>query len=440
MSVANKGASEVGNAFQKAIALVTASSELHLSPTTATGQQRVMPLGFVINVWLKKSMLSGAIFVAIATIVFVIAIPKGSLPTYVALWLDRQVAKGVVDNVQRRVVTKSKGMKETRWEIRYHFTPQNGQQLQGESYSSFSALEKGSQVDVEYYPKRPESNRIKGMAAKSDANSPAVLCLILMAVGLLAIAAELQVSLATSNLLKSGILGAAVVMYCKEITSGATWEFSGFLRKSPRQSNGKEILLADYQQKVLDQHKRLFDTKGKYMGTKLQRNVHVLIAAVYGAMFFSIFAFVLTAIFFGFPRGSVILGTACVGTAVGALVEMRWRLLLRSNAGNTKLDEVSSLFKKRACILQFQAVDRIELVRIEREVDLKGDASDSNPRPILYLQSNPTRAKLVDSLGFKSSLGPNGEPALTADSPAPQLIALFLIFIVVVIFVVVAIL
>ena len=407
----------MGNAFQKAIAVVTASSELQLSPTTATGQRRVMPLGFAINVWLKRSMLFGAIFVAITTIIFAIAIPKGSLPTFIALWLDHQVAKGVVDKVQRREITKSKGMKETRWEVRYHFTPQNGQQIQGESYTSFSALEKGSQVDVEYYPKRPEAKRIKGMAAKSDANSPVVLCLILMAVGLLAIAAELQVSLATSNLLKSGILGTAVVMHCKEITSGATWEFSGFRWKSPRQSNGQEILLADYQQQVLDKHKRQFDINGKYMGTTLQRNVHVLVAAVYGAMFFCIFAFVLTAIFFGFPRGSVILGSACVGTAVGALVEMRWRLLVRSNAGNTKLDEVSSLFKKRACILQFQAADRIELVRIEREVDLKGDASDSNPRPILYSQSNPTKATLVDSLGFKSSIGPNGEFALTADSP-----------------------
>jgi len=181
----------MGSAFQKAIAQVWASSELQLSPTTANGLQRVIPLGLAINVWRKKSMLFGVILVAIALVLLAIAIPKGLLPTFVALWIDHRDAKAVVDSVQRREITKSKGMKETRWEIRYHFTPQNGQQLQGESYTSFSALKKGAQVDVEYYPKRPESNRIKGMTAKSDANSPAILCLILMAVGLVAIAAEL---------------------------------------------------------------------------------------------------------------------------------------------------------------------------------------------------------------------------------------------------------
>jgi hypothetical protein len=189
--IAINGAFEMGSAFQKAIAQVWASSELQLSPTTANGLQRVIPLGLAINVWLKKSMLFGVILVAIALVLLAIAIPKGLLPTFVALWIDHRDAKAVVDSVQRREITKSKGMKETRWEIRYHFTPQNGQQLQGESYTSFSALKKGAQVDVEYYPKRPESNRIKGMTAKSDANSPAILCLILMAVGLVAIAAEL---------------------------------------------------------------------------------------------------------------------------------------------------------------------------------------------------------------------------------------------------------
>jgi len=350
----------MGSAFQKAIAQVSASSELQLSPTTATGLQRVIPLGLAINVWLKKSMLFGVILVAIALIILAIAIPKGSLPTFVALWIDHRVAKGVVDSVQRREITKSKGMKETRWEIRYHFTSQNGQQLQGESYTSFSAHKKGAQVDVEYYPKRPESNRIRGMTAKSDANSPAVLCFILMAVGLVAIAAELRTSFVTSNLLKSGVVGTAVVTHCKELTSGATWEFNGFRWKSPRQSKGKEILLADYQQ------------------------------------------------------------------------------LLRSNSGNAKIDDVSLLLKKRACILQFQSVDAIEPIRIERELNLKGDASDSLPRPILYPQGNPTSAKLVDSLGLKSSIGPNGELALTADSPIPQLIALPLIAISVVIVLVVA--
>jgi len=430
----------MGSAFQKAIAQVWASSELQLSPTTANGLQRVIPLGLAINVWLKKSMLFGVILVAIALVLLAIAIPKGSLPTFVALWIDHRDAKAVVDSVQRREITKSKGMKETRWEIRYHFTPQNGQQLQGESYTSFSALKKGAQVDVEYYPKRPESNRIKGMTAKSDANSPAILCLILMGVGLVAIAAELRVSFVTSNLLKSGVVGAAVATHCKEITSGATWEFNGFRWKSPRQSQGKEILLADYQQQVLEQHRRLFDPKGKFVGTPVQRNFHVLAAAVYGAVLFGIIAFALTAIFFRFPNGWLILGSACVGAAVIASVEMRWRVLLRSNASSAKIDDVSLLLKKRACILQFQTVDAIEPIRIERELNLKGDASDSLPRPILYLQGNPLNAELVDSLGLKSSIGPNGELALTADSPIPQLIALPLIAISVVIVLVVALL
>ncbi|MFZ4470251.1 MAG: hypothetical protein ACOYOZ_13405 [Pirellula sp.] len=172
----------------------------------------------------------------------------------------------------------------------------------------------------------------------------------------------------------------------------------------------------------------------------MQRNFHVLAAAVYGAVFFGIIAFALTAIFFRFPNGWLILSSACVGAAVIASVEMRWRVLLRSNAGNAKIDDVSSLLKKRACILQFQAVNAIEPIRIERELNMKGDASDSLPRPILYLQGNPLNAKLVDSLGLKSSIGPNGELALTADSPIPQLIALPLIAISVVIVLVVALL
>jgi hypothetical protein len=56
------------------------------------------------------------------------------------------------------------------------------------------------------------------------------------------------------------------------------------------------------------------------------------------------------------------------------------------------------------------------------------------------LQGNPPNAILVDSLGLKSSIGPNGELALTADSPIPQLIALPLIAISVVIVLVVALL
>lgn len=398
--------------LRKAFASIAATSELRLESTTTVEQKRVLPLGMAISIWLKKSMLIGAALLAVAITIISSSIRNGDLPTFVALMFDQQIAKGQVNNVQSRIVSKSKGMSEKRWIYTYHFDLPNGQQFIGECFSPFEHVRKGAQVDVEYNPKRPQANRIKGMSASSDENSLPLLGIVLMSVSTIIIASGLQESFATFRLLTSGLVGSAVVTHCKKVTAGVTQELNGFISKTKDSSN--EILLADFQQQAVKKHRNQFDSRGIYKGTTALRVLHVLLATFYGALIGSFLAFVSTAFIFGFPHGWIILVCACFGATATAIVECRWRFLLRSNV-SLKRDDLSTLFKKQACILEYQPIDGHEPIRVARELDLKGDSSDSLQRPILYLQCNPKKAKLLDTFGFKWSFDSTGVYVLNAE-------------------------
>ena len=245
---------------------------MRLALGTDREPKRVLPLGLALSLWLKKSMLFGAVLIAVATIILASSIREEGL---------------------------------------------------------------------------------KGMSPNSDQNSFARLGIIVMLFGLTFFASGVHEAFTTYELLKSGIIGAAFVTHCKEVTSGATYELNGFRWKSKPKS--KEILLADYQRQVSEKHRS-------------QYNVSYITS-----------------------------------------------------------DELPSLFRKRACILEFNATNFIEPIRLEMELDLKGDASDALPHPILYLRKKPTKAKLLNALELRYSVGPNGEHVLHADSALPHALALLLI-------------
>lgn len=71
-----------------------------------------------------------------------------------------------------------------------------------------------ARVDVEYYPRRPECNRIEGMSASSDENNLMTIGAFLMVGSSFAVGSGIRKALAVKKFLKSGSLGAATVTHC----------------------------------------------------------------------------------------------------------------------------------------------------------------------------------------------------------------------------------
>ncbi len=265
---------------------------------------------------------------------------------------------------------------------------------------------------------RIQVNRIHGARANSDQNNIGVLGIIMLAIGSAIFVSGVRGAFTTYELLKSGLTGDAVVTHYKKVKSGSTYELNGLSWKS--KPNCEEFSLTDLHQQVSEIRSSQFDSQGKYIGTAALRTLNMVLAPFYGALVFGFLACVITVFNFGFPHVWIVLGSSCFGAAAMAFVEFRWRILLRGS-------EPPLLTKKRTCILQFHAINCLEPIRLEKELELKGDATDFTPHPILYLQEKPSKAEFLDAIELKYSVDPNGEQLLHADSPLPHALAMLLI-------------
>ena len=392
--------------IREALLLLRVPAELKVEPSGVPTSKRLLPLGMVVSVWLRASVLGGTALVAIALIVIVASIKHGQLPTFLSLMIDKQVARGEVDNAQRRQVTKSKGIKVTHWTVNYHFSLPDGQILNGESTTSSTSLKKGAIVQVEYSKSRPQANRIQGMSARSDQNNLTLFGLGLLAVASFVGASGLLEAWKTIGLLQTGLLGEATVTHCIDSSAVATHKLNGLRWKSkgPR----KEIALAEFQRQILEQHGSQFDSAGQFVGTSGARRLNVALAMWYGALMGAFIACVVTINLLGGPIGWAVLGGAILGAGGMAAAEMRWRFLLKSSV-KFKSEDSPARFQKVLCALRCPSFELAEPMRLERTLDLKGDSSDASPHSVLYLPGKSSSAKFLDDLQLRAIVGSNGE-------------------------------
>lgn len=402
-------------AIRKLLKELNSKSVLHVDSVPNVEPKRALPLGIIANLFLGNSVLLGAVLISIASILISIGIRIGTVPPTALLLFDKQIAKGVVTGIESREIRNSKGGRRRREIYRYTFVLPDGRKLNGESWTRSRNVPKGARVDVEYYPRRPECNRIEGMSASSDENNLMTIGAFLMVGSSFALGSGIRKALEVKKFLKSGSLGAATVTHCIESKGQMNFEVGGLSWN--RKRIGKPIPVAEYQRLLVTEHRSKFDQQGNYIGTSDLRAFSVFYAMIFGVIggWFVLFGIVIARDLLGpVNRGfEEIFNVRGILTAIGlgattmALVEIRYLIFLRQVFGE-KLEDTASLFKTTKCILAFNALDFPEPVTFECEMDLNGDESDFATHPILYLKRNPAKRIFLNEVALETSKCPDG--------------------------------
>jgi len=371
---------------------LTTPSKIELSRNPEPQLSRNLPLGLAIKLWLNPWVLQGVFVGTIAILVVSYFAKLGELPTFVTLWLDHETAIGIIDGVERKVTSKGKnGIQTTRFIYRYHFDLPNAQVQNGKSVSTSDFVKKNAKVKVDYSSKRPQTNRVHGMEADENNLLP-FLAIVLPILGLYLIIRGFERANSMSKLLHFGTIGNAIVTHCdKTVSSGFTIGVGNFKWKV--KSKSKQVPLADFQSEVWAEHRKEFDAKGKYCGNAMLRTMHIILASFFGGLLFGFPAFA----FFPNGRPWLALVVASIGVILFAIVESQWHPLLRNNV-RKKLDDTPFAFQKCGCQLEIQEVEVMQTKWIQKEVELKGDATDFEPRSIFFTPNKSKSAMLVEEL------------------------------------------
>lgn len=398
---------------------------LVLDSSNSAGPSRVLPVGMCLAVWLTTTSLIAMITTAVALLALIWAIKFSDLPVDWALRLDQRTTQGTVDSVDQRS-ERVKGAagknlpSRKQFVFSYHFDLPDGRTFTGKSATSSTGnLRAGAVVTVEYYSGRPQLSRIEGMAADDKQNIYWLAFVLIVISGITWYKGILDAKV-NQKLLIHGTLGQALVTYCRRDKSGTGYLTIGDYTW-PSKSQAAEIPLADFHQMEFENHRHLFDAHGKFNGTAGLRSLHVAIAAFFGGLIAFIVVFVSTTAMQGRPKLDAVLASACAGACLLALAESKWRFLLRSNFKKS-VGDMPDGFRNCQCILQCKVNDGLNVVSVNKTIDLRGDASDLEPYPILYHTGPPRLVRLLGDFDLSSAEISSGIYKIDASPALPKLL------------------
>lgn len=404
----------------KALKALKDRSSLRIGANETGKSPRTLPIGLSARIWLSTPVLmsTGGGLAGVLLLVWVFT--QGQLPTSVLLLFEKQIAQGVVDHVVERTERDRQNIKQTTYVFSYHFQLANGLKIAGQSNASFALHEKNDAVSVEYVPSRPQSNRIVGTSASENVFGFWGGLALLLA-GSIALIKGLWDADRNRKLLAGGLLSHATVTHCAP-KDGSAWQIGVGEITVPMSgtATSTRLLLADFQRKAFEQHRAQFDSHGRYKGTTMLRSLHITLAFFFGGLLGTAVAFIATAAL-GQPQPLVILAATLSGGLIFAVVESIWRVLLRYNV-QIKQEDPPSDFRDASCILQFRPVDGPLTAEFSRPLTLRGDTSDADPRPVLYLKNQPGSAKFLDELGLSTSTAGEGGIVVQADDGLPRVL------------------
>jgi len=373
---------------------LTTPSKIALSGIPDSQSSRNLPLGLNIKLWLNPGVLQGVFVGTIAILVVSYFAKLGELPTFVALWLDHETTIGIIDGVERKVSQGKNGIRRTRFIYRYHFDLPDAQVQNGKSISTSDFVKKNEKVKVDYSSKRPHANRVQGMEADENNILP-FLTLVLPIFSLYLIFRGIERANSTSKLLHFGTIGKAIVTHCSKTVSSGFTISAGNLKWKVK-SKSKLVPLADFHSEVWAEHRKEFDAKGKYCGNAMLRTMHVILASFFGGMLFGFPAQVIIVFFLnGSPWLALIV--ASIGVIVSAIIESQWHPLLR-NSVRKKLDDTPFAFQKCSCQSEIQEVEVTQTKWMQKEMEFKRDATDFEPRSIIFTPNKSQDAMLIEEL------------------------------------------